>query len=118
VRVLYRLVIVVLLVVGCNGKQPKKKPEKTKIQRQANASKLPISHSDLRELVKTLDEASRRSYKCDHKFTLTRRFLSARKLNVEKTLRWLGEQGAGCDCEIMFNVEQNWGDKVGFRSKE
>jgi hypothetical protein len=33
-------------------------------------------------------------------------------------LKWLGENGAGCDCEIMFNVAQQWEEKVGYVPEE
>ena len=26
----------------------------------------------------------------------------------------LGENGAGCDCEVIFNVAEKWGEIVGF----
>jgi hypothetical protein len=79
---------------------------------------LPVPHADLRALFELLDEKSGRGYECDHKFTLTRQFLVERRLPVEDMISWLGENGAGCDCEVMFNVEQQWGARVGFDPKE
>jgi len=65
-----------------------------------------------------LDEESGKGYACDHKYTLTRKFLAKQKLPVDDMIRWLGENGAGCDCEVIFNVEQQWGVRAGFVPKE
>jgi hypothetical protein len=73
----------------------------------------PISYEELRCLFERLDRASGEGYECDHKFTLTRQFLQERGLPIEAMLQWLGENGAGCDCEIMFNVAQQWEEIVG-----
>jgi hypothetical protein len=35
-------------------------------------------------------------------------------LNKEKILLWLRENGAGCDCEVMLNVAENWSEIVGY----
>jgi hypothetical protein len=75
---------------------------------------LPISATALRDLFENLNTTSGTGYQCDHRFTLTRRFLTERGLPVEKTLAWLGENGGGCDCEVIFNVEQRWGEAVGY----
>ena len=74
----------------------------------------PISHEDLRSLFEHLEQVSGTGYECDHTFALTREFLQKKKLPVEPMLQWLGENGAGCDCEVMFNTEQEWGEVVGY----
>jgi hypothetical protein len=79
---------------------------------------LPVSPADLRALFERLDEVSATGYECDHTFALPRRFLTERDLPVDTMVQWLGENGAGCDCEVMFNVEQQWGERVGFVAKE
>lgn len=78
----------------------------------------PVSHADLRALFELLDVESGNGHECDHEFTLTRQFLAEHRLPEEDMLRWLGENGAGCDCEVIFNVEQQWGERVGFEPKE
>src|SRR5262245_37733001 len=50
----------------------------------------PVSHAELRALFDFLDAESGSGYQCDHKYTLTRRFLAKRKLPVEDMVRWLG----------------------------
>lgn len=69
---------------------------------------LPVARDVLRELFEHLDRVSMSGYACNHKFSLTEKFLRARNLPVEEMLDWLGENGAGCDCEIMFNVAPQW----------
>ena len=76
----------------------------------------PISYADLCSLFQHLDRTSATGYECDHTFALTRGFLKARGLEVEEMILWLGEGGAGCDCEVIFNVAQHWEEKVGFVS--
>ena len=74
----------------------------------------PITYAELRALFEHLDRMSASGYECDHAFTETASFLKARRLDAEPMLEWLGENGAGCDCEIMFNVAQQWEEKVGY----
>ncbi|MBP8302328.1 MAG: DUF2695 domain-containing protein [Planctomycetes bacterium] len=52
------------------------------------------------------------------RFTFTRGFLQRHGLPVAETLQWLGEHGAGCDCEVIFNVESQWGERVGFQPRD
>jgi hypothetical protein len=74
----------------------------------------PLSHADLRRLFEHLDRAAMNGYECDHSFALTTDFLQQRGLPLEPILAWLSENGAGCDCEIMFNVAQQWDHVVGY----
>ena len=78
----------------------------------------PVSYSDLRDLFEHLDRVSTSGYTCDHRFTQTASFLAARNLTPEPMLAWLSENGAGCDCEVMFNVAQQWEEKVGYVPEE
>jgi hypothetical protein len=78
----------------------------------------PIAYSELRALFEHLDRVSSKGYKCDHLFTQTAHFLGARGLPAELMLAWLGENGAGCDCEVMFNVAQQWEERVGYVPEE
>ena len=45
---------------------------------------------------------------CDHTLRLTRAFLESRALPAEVVVRWLGEYGGFCDCEVLGNVEEAW----------
>jgi len=74
----------------------------------------PISHSELRDLFEHLDRTSMTGYECDHTYALSTKFLEERRLPVKLMLAWLGENGAGCDCEVMFNVAEQWEEIVGY----
>jgi Protein of unknown function (DUF2695) len=74
----------------------------------------PVSYDDLRDLFEHLDRTSVTGYECDHTFALTNAFLGARGIQADAMLSWLQENGAGCDCEVMFNVAQQWEDIVGY----
>ncbi len=72
---------------------------------------LPISNDELRALFDHLDR--RNPDPCTHTFKETAKFLDARSLPVESMLNWLGKNGAGCDCEVIFNTDARWGGQVG-----
>jgi hypothetical protein len=82
--------------------------------RRAKRDAPPMSHDQLRDLFEHLDKRSGAGYACDHSFALTRSFLSAAEVALEPALEWLGRNGAGCDCEVSFNVTQQWGEVVGY----
>jgi hypothetical protein len=75
----------------------------------------PISHDGLRDLFERLDRTSGTGYQCDHTFALTEKFLRERGLPVEPMIEWLGENGAGCDCEVMMNTAAQWEEIVGYQ---
>ena len=72
---------------------------------------LPISNDELRALFDHLDRANPEP--CTHTFKATAKFLAAKSLPVEPMLNWLGNNGAGCDCEVIFNTDARWGEQVG-----
>jgi hypothetical protein len=74
----------------------------------------PISYDELRSLFEHLDCSAMAGRECDHTYSLTTGFLNKKSLPVDLMLKWLGENGAGCDCEVMFNVAQVWEDEVGY----
>ncbi len=74
----------------------------------------PISHDELRGLFEFLERISGTGYECDHKYSITEKFLRMRNLPVQPMLTWLGENGAGCDCEVMFNTAPQWEEIVGY----
>jgi len=44
---------------------------------------------------------------CDNSLKLTSQFLQNSKIpNIDKTIEWLEENGGGCDCEVLANVEE------------
>lgn len=74
----------------------------------------PISLDALRGLFERLDRTSMTGYQCDHTFAVTQEFLRERGLAVEPMIEWLGENGAGCDCEVMMNTAAQWEHIVGY----
>lgn len=72
---------------------------------------LPISNDELRALFDHLDRANPEP--CTHTFKETAKFLADKSLPVEPMLNWLGSNGAGCDCEVIFNTDARWGEHVG-----
>jgi hypothetical protein len=90
-------------------------------KRQANEeARMPISKEDLRALLEKVDEAifEERNGEveclCDHTLRHTREFLRARSLGEEPIVKWLGEHGGYCDCEVTSNVGESWGEQVGY----
>jgi hypothetical protein len=77
-------------------------------------SDAPISKENLRDLFECLDRKSMTGYECDHSYIVTSCFLAERDLPVGATVPWLGGQGAGCDCEVIFNVVPVWEEAVGY----
>jgi hypothetical protein len=72
---------------------------------------LPISNDQLKALFDYLDQPN--PMPCTHTFKETTEFLISNHLPVKETLHWLGENGAGCDCEVIFNTDAEWGETVG-----
>jgi hypothetical protein len=72
---------------------------------------LPIPPAALKALFDHLDRPN--PDPCSHTFKETIEFLEFRGLPVESMLIWLGQNGAGCDCEVIYNTENDWGEAVG-----
>lgn len=72
---------------------------------------LPISNDQLKALFDYLDQPN--PMPCTHTFKETTEFLKLNQLPIKKTLYWLMENGAGCDCEVIFNTDAEWGETVG-----
>jgi hypothetical protein len=78
----------------------------------------PIGLEGLRDLFEHLDRTSSTGYECDHTFALTQAFLVKRGFAVEPMIKWLGENGAGCDCEVMMNTAGEWEEAAGYTPPE
>jgi hypothetical protein len=72
---------------------------------------MPISFSELGALFDYLD-ARLGEEGCDHTARMTRTFLQKKNLEPETILPWLQESGGYCDCEVLANVEESWGDEI------
>jgi hypothetical protein len=80
-------------------------------EQQKLVSSIPIPHQDLRDLLDYLDRPN--PPQCAHTLRETIEFLQKRNLNVERTVAWLREYGGYCDCEVIFNVDDKFGEIVG-----
>ena len=45
---------------------------------------------------------------CKYDFSLTKEFLKDKNIDAKMVLSFLKESGAGCDCEVIFNVEEKF----------
>jgi hypothetical protein len=85
---------------------------KQKERAEAEAA-MPISKPDLKALFEYV-EVKFQEEGCNNTLSATRAFLSQRQLSEELIIDWLIDQGGGCDCEVMANVEETWGEYVGY----
>lgn len=96
------------------GNKPGKEERKAMLrdvkqrQRAEAEARLPLPRSDLTALFDFLDSRLE-SEDCDHTLRLTREFLRERSVPEEPVVAWLGEHGGFCDCEVLSNVEDEWG---------
>lgn len=72
---------------------------------------IPMLRTDLQALFNFLGRGS--TPPCDHTLRETTQFLQQRRLNVERILPWLHENGGYCDCEVICNVEDKFGEIFG-----
>lgn len=79
------------------------------MQRQAFEDSLPMGRELFLELFEYIDEQLETT-RCDDDFTLTEQFLRDKDVDVEKVLKFLRENGGYCDCEVLFNVEDEFGE--------
>jgi hypothetical protein len=79
-------------------------------EHQELVASIQISHDDLRNLFNDLD---RGGVECDHTLRETIAFLQQHGLDVERVVDWLHEYGGFCDCEVIYNVDEKFGEIVG-----
>ena len=77
-------------------------------QRAEAEARMPLPRSELADLFNFLDSRLE-GEGCDHTVRLTQEFLRDRSLPEEPVLAWLREYGGFCDCEVLANVESEWG---------
>jgi hypothetical protein len=75
----------------------------------------PIPYDDLAALFACLNRPDPR--RCTNTLAETTEFLLSRRLPVERTLRWLRANGGYCDCEVILNVTDKWGQRVGWKAE-
>ena len=92
----------------------RKRELKRQPQRRTRAddeAQLPLSKPDLAALFDRLDERVG-EHGCDHTLHHTRAFLAERVLDHTIVVPWLGASGGFCDCEVLANVEPEWGERL------
>jgi hypothetical protein len=87
--------------------------QKIAMQQRAEAeAKMPISKPGLKCLFDYLDEKLAEDG-CNESLRITTKFLTERNLPEQSIIAWLGEYDGYCDCEVLANVESEWGDFIG-----
>jgi hypothetical protein len=71
----------------------------------------PISRADLKALFDYL--ARPNPPPCSHTLKETEAFLLAHNLQVRETIEWLQRNSGYCDCEVIYNVDAEWGEYAG-----
>ena len=77
-------------------------------QRQAFKDRLPMDEELFWQLFDYVDEKIETNDGCDHSLNLTREFLEKQSIDVESVLDWIINEGGGCDCEVLYNVEERF----------
>ena len=77
-------------------------------EKQNFQDSLPMDEEVFWELFDYLDERLEEQDGCDHSLSLTRAFLETKGVDVERILEWIVDNGGGCDCEVLYNVEERF----------
>jgi uncharacterized protein DUF2695 len=80
-------------------------------ERQKLIASIPMPQQDLRDLFDYLDREN--PLPCDHTLRETLEFLKKRGLDAERIVPWLREHGGYCDCEVIFDIDDKFGEIVG-----
>ncbi len=77
-------------------------------EKQSFLESLPTDEDVFWELFDYLDEYLEEQDGCNHSLSLTRAFLETKGVEVERILEWIVDNGGGCDCEVLYNVEERF----------
>jgi Protein of unknown function (DUF2695) len=55
---------------------------------------------------------------CDHTLSISRAWCIENGADVDRVLGWLCDNGGGCDCEVIFNVDSRLEEALEWRSKQ
>ena len=80
-------------------------------EQQKLVASIPMPHQDLHALFDHLDREG--APQCDHTLRETIEFLQKRGLDVQRIVPWLREYGGYCDCEVIYNMDDKFGEIVG-----
>jgi len=76
-------------------------------QKESFRASLPMSEELFRELFDHLDDQLSEQG-CRDDLSLTTAFLEHHGCDTEAVLMWLEDRGAGCDCEVLANIEEQF----------
>ena len=76
-------------------------------QRAKFLASLPMPVKGFMALFDYLDALDK---ECEGDLRLTIAFLEEKHYPVNEVITWLRHNGAGCDCEVLFNVEEQFED--------
>jgi hypothetical protein len=85
------------------------KEQIAKAERIAFENSAPLSLQQLKDLFSYLNEKPQ----CDNTFKDTLSFVESHQLKSDRVIPWLREHGASCDCEVIYNVYDHFGELVG-----
>ena len=77
-------------------------------EKQNFQDSLPMDEELFWNLFDYVDEKLEVNDGCDHGLTFTREFLEKQSIDVESVLDWIINEGGGCDCEVLYNVEERF----------
>lgn len=80
-------------------------------QRAEEIARMPFLKSDLKALLEFLNDLDT---PCNHTLKKTEAFLDKSCLVKNTIIPWLKDYGGFCDCEVLNNVGDAWGDYVDF----
>jgi hypothetical protein len=86
------------------------KGQMAEAERIAFENSAPLSLQQLRDLFSYLDVRNQ----CGHTFSDTRSFAEQHRIDITRLVPWLQEHGAHCDCEVVYNVYDEFGELVGW----
>ena len=87
----------------------------SELQELEGLDKCPISQSQLRELFEFLDRPNPEP--CTLRLNESYAFLQERSLEIKQTLNWFLANGAKCDCEVIMNTADRYGEEIGFKPR-
>ena len=55
---------------------------------------------------------------CDHTLRISKAWCADNSVDADSVLAWLCDNGGGCDCEVIFNVDGRLEEALEWRSKQ
>jgi len=100
------------LCIGLPPKPPLPDDKRRWKREHADIELPPLTPEELKILFDELDRPNPEP--CAHDFAQTIGILNSHELPIEPTIEWLQRHGAGCDCEVISNTADQWGEWAGY----